>query len=64
MDGLISAAFNVVSTKWYEFLKWVYVSDMHIGGPNYELVNIAAYEALPADGARRSTRPRPNGPTR
>jgi len=49
MDGLISAAFNVVSTKWYEFLKWVYVSDMHIGGPNYELVNIAAYEALPAN---------------
>lgn len=49
MDGLVSAAFNVVSTKWYEFLKWVYVSDLHIGGPNYELVNIAAYNALPAN---------------
>lgn len=49
MDGLISAAFNVESTKWYEFLKWVYVSELHIGGPNYELVNIEAYNKLPAN---------------
>lgn len=46
MDGLISASFNVVGTKWYELLKWVYVSNLHIGGPNYELVNIQAYDKL------------------
>jgi TRAP-type C4-dicarboxylate transport system substrate-binding protein len=48
MDGLISASFNVVGTKWYELLKWVYVSELHIGGPNYELVNMEAYNKLGA----------------
>lgn len=45
-DGLISASFNVLGSKWYEFLGSVWVSQLHMGGPNYELVNIKAYEAL------------------
>jgi TRAP-type C4-dicarboxylate transport system substrate-binding protein len=47
VDGLISAAFNVVGSNWQGQLKWVWVSELHMGGPNYELVNIKAYNALP-----------------
>jgi TRAP-type C4-dicarboxylate transport system substrate-binding protein len=46
VDGLISAAFNVVGSNWQGQLKWVWVSELHMGGPNYELVNIKAYNAL------------------
>lgn len=49
MDGLISAPVTVVGTKWNELLKWVYVSSLHMGGPNYELINIDAYNKLPAN---------------
>jgi TRAP-type C4-dicarboxylate transport system substrate-binding protein len=45
-DGLISAAFNVVGSQWQEFLGSVWVSNLHIGGPNYEIVNKQAYDAL------------------
>ncbi len=45
-DGLISAAFNVRGSKWFDFLGYIWVSHLHMGGPNYELVNIQAYEAL------------------
>jgi TRAP-type C4-dicarboxylate transport system substrate-binding protein len=49
VHGLISAAFNVVGSNWQDQLKWVWVSELHMGGPNYELVNIKAYNALPAN---------------
>ena len=48
-DGFITAGFNVVGAKWYEFVQWAWLGDIHIGGPDYTLVNIAAYEKLDAD---------------
>ena len=47
MEGVFTAAFNIVGAKWYEFVKWGWVPDVHVGGPNYDLVNIAAYNKLP-----------------
>ena len=47
-EGVATAAFNAVGAKWAEFLEWGWMADIHIGGPNYELVNIAAFRALPA----------------
>lgn len=49
MEALISSPITVLGSKWYEFLKWIYVADLHMGGPNYELVNIDAYNKLPED---------------
>ena len=49
MEGMTTAAFNVIGAKWYEFIKWGWLPEIHIGGPNYELVNIAAYNKLPAN---------------
>lgn len=46
MEGVATAAFNIIGAKWYEFVKWGWISELHIGGPNYELVNLKAYEAL------------------
>lgn len=46
MEGVATAAFNIIGAKWYEFVKWGWISELHIGGPNYELVNLQAYEAL------------------
>ncbi|CAN5905786.1 TRAP transporter substrate-binding protein [soil metagenome] len=48
-DGFITAGFNVVGAKWYEFVQWGWLGDIHIGGPDYTLVNIAAYEKLDPD---------------
>ena len=48
-EGFITAGFNVVGAKWYEFVQWGWLGDIHIGGPDYTLVNIAAYEKLDAD---------------
>lgn len=49
MEGVFTAAFNVVGAKWYEFIEWAWLPDIHIGGPNYEFVNLQAYNALPDD---------------
>jgi TRAP-type transport system periplasmic protein len=49
MEGVFTAAFNAIGAKWYEFLEWAWMADVHIGGPNYELVNLDAYNALPDD---------------
>ncbi len=46
MEGVLTASFNLVGAKWYEFVKWAWMGEVHIGGPNYELVNLAAYNAL------------------
>ncbi len=46
MEGVATAAFNIIGAKWYEFLEWARFDEIHIGGPNYELVNIDAYNAL------------------
>jgi TRAP-type C4-dicarboxylate transport system substrate-binding protein len=46
MDGLITAPMTIVASKLSDFLSWIYVSNLHMGGPNYELVNVKAYDAL------------------
>jgi len=48
-EGFITAAFNVIGAKWYEFVQWGWLGDIHIGGPDYTLVNVAAYDKLDAD---------------
>ena len=49
MEGVFTAAFNAVGAKWYEFIDWGWMANVHIGGPNYEFVNLQAYNALPDD---------------
>ena len=48
-EGFFTAAFNVIGAKWYEFVQWGWLGDIHIGGPDYTLVNVAAYDKLDAD---------------
>ncbi|MFZ5779141.1 MAG: TRAP transporter substrate-binding protein [Pseudomonadota bacterium] len=48
-EGFITAGFNVIGAKWYEFVEWAWLGDIHIGGPDYTLVNIEAYNKLDAD---------------
>lgn len=45
-EGFYTAAFNVMGAKWYEFVTWAWVGQVHIGGPDYLLMNKAAYEKL------------------
>ena len=52
-EGFITAGFNVIGAKWYEFVQWGWLGDIHIGGPDYTLVNIAAYDKLDADTRAR-----------
>ena len=46
MEGVITAGFNLLGWKWYEFCEWGYLPDVHIGGPSYIIVNKAALAAL------------------
>ncbi len=46
VDGFVTAGFNVMGAKWYEFVKWAYMPNIHVGGPDYVLVNLAAYNKL------------------
>ncbi len=48
-EGFMTAAFNVIGAKWYEFVEWGWLGDIHIGGPDYTIVNLDAYEKLDAD---------------
>ena len=48
-EGFMTAGFNVIGAKWYEFVQWGWLGDIHIGGPDYTLVNIDAYNKLDAD---------------
>jgi TRAP-type transport system periplasmic protein len=48
-DGFLTASFNVIGAKWYEFTTWAWMGDIHMGGPDYLIMNIAAYDKLPAD---------------
>ena len=48
-EGFITAGFNVVNSKWYEFTTWAWMGEVHMGGPDYLLMNIAAYNKLDAD---------------
>ncbi len=45
-EGFFTAAFNVMGAKWYEFVTWAWVGNVHIGGPDYLLMNTAAYDKL------------------
>ena len=49
MDGVMTAGFNLLFSKWYEFTEWAYLPDIHIGGPSYILVNKSALAALSPD---------------
>lgn len=46
MEGVLTATFNVVGAKWTDFIKWTWYADINVGGPNFELVNLKAYNAL------------------
>ncbi len=46
MDGMFSATAGMVAAKWVEMVKWAWIADVNIGGPNWELVNVKAYNAL------------------
>jgi len=46
MEGVYTAAFNVIGAKWHEFIKWGWTPDVNIGGPNYEVVSVEAYNKL------------------
>ena len=46
MDGVVTAAFNLLGSKWNEFTEWGYIADIHIGGPAYILVNKGSLAAL------------------
>ena len=48
-EGFITAGFNVMGAKWYEFTTWAWMGEVHMGGPDYLLMNIAAYNKLDAD---------------
>lgn len=48
-DGFLTATFNVMGAKWYEFTEWAWMGDIHIGGPDYLLMNVAAFNKLPDD---------------
>lgn len=45
-EGFFTAAFNVMGAKWYEFVTWAWLGNVHIGGPDYLLMNAAAYDKL------------------
>jgi len=45
-EGFYTAAFNVMGAKWYEFVTWAWMGNVHIGGPDYLLMNVAAYNKL------------------
>ena len=49
MEAVLTASFNLLGAKWYEFSEWGYIPDIHIGVPSYILVNKKALEGLPAD---------------
>lgn len=46
MEGVLTATFNMVGAKWTEFAKWAWYANINAGGPNFELVNLKAYNAL------------------
>lgn len=49
MEGVLTATFNLVGAKWTDFVKWAWYPNINVGGPNFELVNLKAYNALPPD---------------
>ena len=46
MEGVLTATFNLVGAKWTDFTKWAWYADINVGGPDFELVNLKAYNAL------------------
>jgi TRAP-type transport system periplasmic protein len=46
MEAVMTAGFNLLFSKWYEFTEWAYLPNIHIGGPSYILVNKGALAAL------------------
>ncbi|MGE0222154.1 MAG: TRAP transporter substrate-binding protein [Acetobacteraceae bacterium] len=49
MEGVLTATFNLVTARWAEMVKWGWYGNINVGGPDFELVNLKAYNALPPD---------------
>lgn len=49
MEGILTAGFNLLGAKWYEFTEWAWIADIHMGGPSYIIVNRQALESLAPD---------------
>lgn len=45
VEAVVTSAFNAVGSKWGEFLKWAYVSEINIT-PDYQVVNLEAFNKL------------------
>jgi TRAP-type transport system periplasmic protein len=45
-EGFFTASFNIMGAKWYEFVTWAWMANVHIGGPDYLLMNATAYDKL------------------
>ena len=62
MDGMFSATAGMVAAKWIELVKWAWIADVNIGGPNWELVNLQEPTTRSRrKRARHSTRSPPSG---
>jgi len=48
-EGFMTASFNIIGSKWYEFTEWAWMGNVNMGGPDYMLMNLKAYDQLPAD---------------
>jgi len=48
-EGFMTASFNVIGSKWYEFTEWAWIGNINMGGPDYMLMNLKAYNQLPPD---------------
>lgn len=46
MEGVFSAAFNVVGAKWADLVDWAWLPDVNPGGPDFTIMNRKAFEAL------------------
>jgi TRAP-type C4-dicarboxylate transport system substrate-binding protein len=46
VEAVVTSAFNAVGSKWSEFLKWAYVTEINVT-PDYQVVNLAAFNKLP-----------------
>jgi TRAP-type C4-dicarboxylate transport system substrate-binding protein len=49
MEGVFSAAFNVVGAKWADLVKWAWLPDVNPGGPDFCIVNKKALAELSPD---------------
>jgi TRAP-type C4-dicarboxylate transport system substrate-binding protein len=46
VEAVVTSAFNAVGSKWSEFLKWAYVTEINVT-PDYQVVNLEVFNKLP-----------------